>query len=150
MPSFLGILFPCRFFWQFVLFFTVHQMSLGLFRFIAAVGRNRIVAKIFGSFFLLIIFVLIGFIISIGIQNLKLKSNMLSYASQLIATCTNIWCSWLPIADDIKGWWIWGYWISPLMYAQNGIAVNEFLETKWQKVSKLQPQWIYKWKSLLW
>ncbi|KAH9331698.1 hypothetical protein KI387_003806, partial [Taxus chinensis] len=35
--------------------------------------------------------------------------------------------------EDIKGWWIWGYWISPLMYAQNGIAVNEFLASRWLK-----------------
>lgn len=91
---------PQRFFRQLVLFFTVHQMSLGLFRFIAALGRNRIMANTFGSFAILIILVLGGFIIS---------------------------------RDDIKGWWIWGYWISPLMYAQNGIAVNEFLASRWQK-----------------
>ncbi|KAJ6833048.1 ABC transporter G family member 39-like [Iris pallida] len=35
---------------------------------------------------------------------------------------------------SIKKMWIWGYWASPLMYAQNAIAVNEFLGTKWQKV----------------
>jgi hypothetical protein len=37
------------------------------------------------------------------------------------------------LTDDIKGWWIWGYWISPLMYAQNAISVNEFLGHKWNK-----------------
>ncbi|XP_030971325.1 pleiotropic drug resistance protein 1-like [Quercus lobata] len=35
---------------------------------------------------------------------------------------------------DIKKWWIWGYWISPLMYAQNAIVVNEFLGKSWGKV----------------
>lgn len=38
------------------------------------------------------------------------------------------------LADHIKKWWIWGYWSSPLMYAQNAIAVNEFLGHSWQKV----------------
>lgn len=33
--------------------------------------------------------------------------------------------------DDIKGWWLWGYWSSPLMYGQNAILVNEFLGEKW-------------------
>jgi hypothetical protein len=37
-------------------------------------------------------------------------------------------------ADNIKKWWIWGYWSSPLMYAQNALAVNEFLGKSWQKV----------------
>ncbi|KAJ4749522.1 ABC transporter G family member 36 [Rhynchospora pubera] len=35
---------------------------------------------------------------------------------------------------NIKHWWIWGYWISPLMYAQNALSVNEFLGHKWDKI----------------
>ncbi|XP_076916108.1 ABC transporter G family member 31-like [Bidens hawaiensis] len=35
--------------------------------------------------------------------------------------------------DMIKPWWIWGYWVSPLSYAQSAIAVNEFTSTRWQK-----------------
>ena len=38
-------------------------------------------------------------------------------------------------ADNVKKWWIWGYWSSPLMYAQNAIVVNEFLGKSWSKVS---------------
>ncbi|KAM6585867.1 hypothetical protein CsatB_012869 [Cannabis sativa] len=33
--------------------------------------------------------------------------------------------------DDIKKWWIWGYWISPMMYGQNALVVNEFLGRSW-------------------
>ncbi|GLJ08874.1 hypothetical protein SUGI_0097450 [Cryptomeria japonica] len=55
---------PQRFFRQFFLLFVLHQMSLSLFRFIAAVGRTQIVANTFGSFALLIILVLGGFIVS--------------------------------------------------------------------------------------
>ncbi|ONK70127.1 uncharacterized protein A4U43_C05F30540 [Asparagus officinalis] len=36
--------------------------------------------------------------------------------------------------NNIRKWWIWGYWASPLMYAQNAIAVNEFLGKKWDHV----------------
>ncbi|KAK1401885.1 hypothetical protein POM88_001490 [Heracleum sosnowskyi] len=36
--------------------------------------------------------------------------------------------------DNIHPWWIWGYWTSPLMYAQNAIAVNEFLGKSWRHV----------------
>ncbi|CAM0951025.1 unnamed protein product [Alopecurus aequalis] len=35
--------------------------------------------------------------------------------------------------ENVKKWWIWGYWISPLMYAQNALSVNEFLGQSWNK-----------------
>ncbi|AES81585.2 drug resistance transporter-like ABC domain protein [Medicago truncatula] len=33
-----------------------------------------------------------------------------------------------------KKWWIWGFWISPLMYGQNAVVINEFLGNKWKHV----------------
>ncbi|CAL9023392.1 unnamed protein product [Prunus brigantina] len=36
--------------------------------------------------------------------------------------------------ENIKKWWIGGYWISPLMYGQNAIVVNEFLGKSWSHV----------------
>ncbi|KAL0928880.1 hypothetical protein M5K25_000808 [Dendrobium thyrsiflorum] len=89
-----------RFFRQFLAYFSVHQMSLALFRFIAAAGRTMVIANTFGVFALLVVFVLGGFVIS---------------------------------KDDIQPWWIWGYWISPMMYGQNAIAINEFLDPRWSK-----------------
>ncbi|GLJ44167.1 hypothetical protein SUGI_0921640 [Cryptomeria japonica] len=89
-----------RLFRQFLLLFFVHQMALGLFRFIASVGRDMVVANTFGSFALMVVLLLGGFLLS---------------------------------RHSIKGWWIWGYWISPLMYAQNAISANEFLGDRWQK-----------------
>ncbi|CAD6230895.1 unnamed protein product [Miscanthus lutarioriparius] len=38
------------------------------------------------------------------------------------------------VKDKIKKWWIWGYWISPMMYAQNAISVNEMLGHSWDKI----------------
>ncbi|KAG4972603.1 hypothetical protein JHK85_039024 [Glycine max] len=38
--------------------------------------------------------------------------------------------------NDIKNWWIWGYWISPLMYGQNALMVNEFLSNSWHNTSR--------------
>ncbi|XP_041993380.1 pleiotropic drug resistance protein 1-like isoform X2 [Salvia splendens] len=35
---------------------------------------------------------------------------------------------------DVKKWWLWGYWSSPLMYAQNAILVNEFTGHSWSKL----------------
>lgn len=87
-----------RFFRQFLLLFWAHQMSLSLFRFIASVGRTLVVSNTFGSFALLLIFVLGGFVIS---------------------------------KDAVRPWWIWGYWASPMMYGQNAIAINEYLDKRW-------------------
>ncbi|KAK1422456.1 hypothetical protein QVD17_25588 [Tagetes erecta] len=89
-----------RFFKQYLILLLVNQMSSALFRFIGAMGRNMIVANTFGSFALLLVFALGGFVLS---------------------------------RDDVKGWWLWGYWSSPMMYAMNGIAVNEFLGHSWRK-----------------
>jgi hypothetical protein len=55
-----------RFFKQFLAFFSVHQMALSLFRFIAAVGRTEVVSSTLGTFTLLVVFVLGGFIVSKG------------------------------------------------------------------------------------
>ncbi|GLU19232.1 hypothetical protein SLE2022_354930 [Rubroshorea leprosula] len=87
-----------RFFKQFLAFFGVHQMALSLFRFIAAVGRSQVVANTLGTFTLLLVFVLGGFIVA---------------------------------KEDIATWMIWGYYISPMMYGQNAIAINEFLDDRW-------------------
>ncbi|XP_068652791.1 ABC transporter G family member 39-like isoform X2 [Aristolochia californica] len=91
-----------RMFKHYLLLVLVSQVASGLFRLVAAVGRNMIVAETFGSFAQLVILALGGFLLS---------------------------------RADVKKWWIWGYWISPLMYAQNAIAVNEFLGKSWDRVS---------------
>ncbi|KAJ0657572.1 putative ABC-type taurine transporter [Helianthus annuus] len=75
-------------------------MALSLFRFISALGRTQVVASALGTFSLLLVFVLGGFIVA---------------------------------KDDIQPWMIWGYYISPMMYAQNAIAINEFLDDRWSK-----------------
>ncbi|XP_073317568.1 ABC transporter G family member 39-like [Primulina huaijiensis] len=87
-----------RFFRQFLTFFSIHQMALGLFRFIAAIGRNQVVAMTLGTFTLLVVFVLGGFIVS---------------------------------KNDLEPWLKWAYYVSPMSYGQNAIAMNEFLDKRW-------------------
>ncbi|KAB2069937.1 hypothetical protein ES319_A08G124100v1 [Gossypium barbadense] len=43
-------------------------------------------------------------------------------------------CGYILSRDEVKKWWIWGYWASPMMYAQNAIVANEFLGDSWNKV----------------
>jgi hypothetical protein len=40
----------------------------------------------------------------------------------------------LWISENLNNVWILGYWISPLMYAQNAISTNEFTSKSWSKV----------------
>ncbi|XBI35443.1 hypothetical protein VPH35_121123 [Triticum aestivum] len=51
-------------FQQLLVFFVMHQMSLGLYRFLATIGRTPIVSNILGTQALVAIFILGGFIIS--------------------------------------------------------------------------------------
>ncbi|KAJ8751713.1 hypothetical protein K2173_025884 [Erythroxylum novogranatense] len=90
-----------RFFKHYLILACTGQMASGLFRMIAALGRNIIVANTLGSFGLLTVLILGGFVIS---------------------------------RENVKKWWLWAYWISPMMYVQNGISVNEFLGNSWRHV----------------
>ncbi|GAV70532.1 ABC_tran domain-containing protein/ABC2_membrane domain-containing protein/PDR_assoc domain-containing protein/AAA_25 domain-containing protein [Cephalotus follicularis] len=90
-----------RFFKLYFVLVCLNQMASGMFRLIGALGRNIIVANTFGSFALLVVMVLGGFVIS---------------------------------RLDVKPWWLWGYWVSPMMYGQNAVAVNEFLGKSWSHV----------------
>ncbi|KAM7255061.1 hypothetical protein ACFE04_020302 [Oxalis oulophora] len=73
-------------------------MGLSLFRFIAALGRTQVVANTLGTFTLLVVLLLGGFVVA---------------------------------KDDIAPWMIWGYYASPMMYGQNAIVMNEFLDERW-------------------
>ncbi|KAK9149768.1 hypothetical protein Scep_008525 [Stephania cephalantha] len=90
-----------RFFRHLLVLLLTNQVASGLFRVVAGLTRDLVIAHTFGSFVLLIVLALGGFIMS---------------------------------REDIKKWWIWGYWVSPLTYGQNAIAVNEFLGHKWSKI----------------
>ncbi|KAL5582398.1 hypothetical protein UlMin_014840 [Ulmus minor] len=36
---------------------------------------------------------------------------------------------------SLPAWLEWGFWLSPLAYAEIGVSINEFLAPRWQKVS---------------
>ncbi|GAB4856417.1 hypothetical protein Ancab_014335 [Ancistrocladus abbreviatus] len=66
-----------RFFRQFLAYFCIHQMALGLFRFLGAVGRTLVVANTIGISTLLLVFVLGGFIIAKAMVGFSLLFNVL-------------------------------------------------------------------------
>lgn len=61
-------IFTTRLFKQYLVILCINQMASALFRLMAALGRDVIVANTVGSFALLIIMVLGGFVISRGIM----------------------------------------------------------------------------------
>ena len=72
-----------RFFKQFLLLLFINQMASGLFRLMAALGRNVIVANTFGSFALLAVLVLGGFVLSRGESMMQLNLCRIFITSRL-------------------------------------------------------------------
>ncbi|XP_058074633.1 pleiotropic drug resistance protein TUR2-like isoform X3 [Magnolia sinica] len=102
-----------RMFKQYLLLVLISQMASALFRLIASMARDMIVANTFGALAQLIIMSLGGFI---------------------LARLYRLTKPYVLAAADVKKWWKWGYWASPLMYAQNAIAVNEFYGNSWNHI----------------
>lgn len=103
-----------------------------------AVGRNIIVANTVGSFALLAVLVMGGFILSRGkvlVQFITKDAYCLFISMYCDIKSSQKICYFVSV--DVKSWWLWGYWISPLMYGQNAITVNEFLGKSWSHVSKI-------------
>jgi hypothetical protein len=119
-----------RFFRHYLLLVLISQMASGLFRLLAALGREMVVADTFGSFAQLVLLILGGFLVARGMSSLRSRPCLDTIQSMELSFLS-------PSADNIKKWWIWGYWSSPLMYAQNAIANNEFLGHSWQMVRQL-------------
>lgn len=67
----------CRFIKQYLLLFLVNQMASALFRLMAALGRNMILAMNFGGFALLVLFALGGFVLARSIVNKLNEQNNL-------------------------------------------------------------------------
>jgi uncharacterized membrane protein YbhN (UPF0104 family) len=88
-----------------LLLFLMGQTAGSMFRLIAALCRTMVLANTVGFIFILLSFMLGGFVVP---------------------------------KPYIKKWWIWGYWISPLNYAQQAISVNEMLAPRWSTVGALE------------
>lgn len=87
-----------------------------------------IVANVFAMLIMMTFMVVNGFILIRGKISSYYQKKWLN--SSFISPCSIVYIS----TDNVKKWWIWGYWISPLMYVQNAITVNEFLGHSWDKI----------------
>ncbi|KAJ8423960.1 hypothetical protein Cgig2_008579 [Carnegiea gigantea] len=105
-----------RFFKQLLLIFLIQQTAAGIFRSTAALCRTMIIANTGGSLSLLLMFMLGGFILPKALMN-----SHIGLLEIFIKT------------GQIPIWLQWGYWVSPLSYAFNALAVNEMFAPRWMK-----------------
>uniref|UniRef100_A0A8R7QPP8 ABC transporter domain-containing protein n=1 Tax=Triticum urartu TaxID=4572 RepID=A0A8R7QPP8_TRIUA len=116
-----------RFFKQYFLLLALSQMSSSLFRLIAGVTRNMFAANIFGTFTMLLLLLLGGFLLSSGKFATSSHSIICVFLKFVVLICP------LSRSENFNKFWMLGYWISPLMYAQTAISTNEFTSHRWSK-----------------
>uniref|UniRef100_A0A0E0B1K0 ABC transporter domain-containing protein n=1 Tax=Oryza glumipatula TaxID=40148 RepID=A0A0E0B1K0_9ORYZ len=97
------------------------------------IGFDPNVLRFFRQFLVLfvlceVIYALFRFIVALS-RHPVIASNMGPFCILIFMLS----CGFILTRDDVKKWWIWLYWISPLMYALNALAVNEFLGQIWNK-----------------
>ncbi|PRQ25661.1 putative monosaccharide-transporting ATPase [Rosa chinensis] len=109
-------------------------VEVGVWVFISyyVIGYDPNVGRLFKQYLLLLLMhqmanALFKFIAGIG-RSLTIANTLASFA-----TCIYVALGGFILSrENIKKWWKWGYWISPLMYGQNAIVVNEFLGKSWR------------------
>ncbi|MBA0673752.1 hypothetical protein Goari_015379, partial [Gossypium aridum] len=108
---------------QYLVLVMSGQMSYALFRCLAALTRDHVVANTAGCLSVMWLLIFGGFILSRGIINIS-DIYSLTYMAFNVS---------FHLAENMPNWLIWGYWTSPLMYVQTAISVNEFLGHAWNK-----------------
>ncbi|XP_060212779.1 pleiotropic drug resistance protein 1-like [Lycium barbarum] len=111
-------------------------VEVGLWTFLTyyVIGFDPNVSRLFKQFFLLVLVHqmasgLFRFIGAAG-RTMGVASTFGSFALLLQFALSGFVLS----RDNVKKWWIWGYWISPLMYSVNAILANEFDGKNWNKI----------------
>ncbi|CAI0438488.1 unnamed protein product [Linum tenue] len=97
------------------------------------IGFDPQIARLFKQYFLLVLVSqmsgsMFRFIGSIG-RNETVSSTLSAFILLVLLTMSGFVLS----RDRINKLGIWGYWISPFMYADNAILVNEFLGDNWNQ-----------------
>ncbi|CAH9131530.1 unnamed protein product [Cuscuta epithymum] len=114
---------------------TIVEVSLWVFVSYYVIGFDPNVGRLFKQFLILIMVNQMAssffrLIAAMG-RTMGVANTFGSFALLLLFTFGGFVLS----RDDVKSWWIWGYWSSPLMYAINGVLVNEFKGKSWRHSS---------------
>ncbi|CAA6672703.1 unnamed protein product [Spirodela intermedia] len=98
------------------------------------IGYDPNIQRMFRHYLLLVLlsqmaFGLFRFVAALG-RTMVIASTFGSFAQVVLLVLGGFVIS----REDVKKWWIWAYWSSPMMYAQSAISVNEFLGHSWNHV----------------
>ncbi|KAG6492651.1 ABC transporter G family member 44-like [Zingiber officinale] len=110
------------------------EAAVSVFLSYYAIGFDPNVGRLFKQYLLLLLVNqmasgLFRFIAVLG-RSVVIANTLASFAVFLLLVLGGFILS----HDDVKKGWIWGYWTSPLMYAQNSICTNEFLAKSWHHI----------------
>nr|BAJ99663.1 predicted protein [Hordeum vulgare subsp. vulgare] len=110
------------------------EVAITVFLGYYVIGFDPDVGRLFKQYLLLLLVNqmaagLFRFIAALG-RTMVVANTLASFALLVLLVLSGFVLS----HHDVKKWWIWGYWMSPLQYAMSAIAVNEFLGDKWQRV----------------
>lgn len=64
------------------------------------------------------------------------------FPKELNGSLTESVCIIFNLTDSLPAWLRWGFWLSPVSYAEIGVSVTEFLAPRWEKV-KMRPKFYY-------
>lgn len=109
---------------------------------LASICQIEAVAGFFSTVSVVIMLFFGGFII----PKRKDQPNFYSQISKGIEWFTDRECVCVCIifnlTDSLPAWLRWGFWLSPVSYAEIGVSVTEFLAPRWEKV-KMRPKFYY-------
>ncbi|CAI0473877.1 unnamed protein product [Linum tenue] len=98
------------------------------------IGFDPELSRFFKQFFLLILVSKMSnalFRMMSGLGRTAVLTNLLAGFTLLTLLALS---GFVMSRENINKFWIWGYWASPFMYAQNAVVVNEFLGKSWSHV----------------
>ncbi|KAK4801462.1 hypothetical protein SAY86_021949 [Trapa natans] len=98
------------------------------------IGFDPNVGRLFKQYFLLVLVnqmasALFRFIGAMG-RNMIVANTFGTFSLLILLALGGVLLS----REQVKKWWIWGYWSSPIMYGQTAIFVNEFLGNSWSHI----------------
>ncbi|XP_039684151.1 pleiotropic drug resistance protein 1 isoform X2 [Medicago truncatula] len=113
---------------------TFVEVAVWVFLTYYVIGFDPYIGRFFRQYLILVLVnqmasALFRFIAAVG-RDMTVALTFGSFALSILFAMSGFVLS----KDRIKKWWIWGFWISPMMYGQNAMVNNEFLGNKWKHV----------------
>ncbi|KAJ4958314.1 hypothetical protein NE237_025425 [Protea cynaroides] len=113
---------------------TIVEVAIWVFITYYVIGFDPNISRFFKQYLLLVCLKqmasgLFRFVGTLG-RNMIIANTIGSFANLIFLALGG----YILSRENIKIWWKWGYWCSPLMYGQNALVVNEFLGKSWNQI----------------